>query len=261
MDHKLESFINKAQENYGPSKSQNFDLSFLSKNILIVEKWNWPYKEALSFQKDAVNFVQENSKYKIFIFCNHPHCFTMGHGLQKEKGKRLNGLYETGNDLLVKLKFPIHKIKRGGGLTFHYPGQWIFYPIIHLNSNDLSVPKLIDQFLKTIRQTLKENYKLTTTYHQKKFLGLWKDNHKLASIGVGIDRMVTYHGIALNIRYDELMFNELRNINPCGLKSSTYICLEDLLNIFPYNKNDLLLNYHKNFIQNLDCHLRFLNIS
>ena len=45
--------------------------------------------------------------------------------------------------------------------------------------------------------------------------GVWAGERKIASIGVGIRRWVTYHGFALNVTTDLSYF---RRIHLCGLK-------------------------------------------
>src|SRR5258708_40170689 len=45
--------------------------------------------------------------------------------------------------------------------------------------------------------------------------GIWIDARKIASIGVGIRRWVTYHGFALNVSTDLSFFDA---IVPCGIE-------------------------------------------
>jgi lipoate-protein ligase B len=44
--------------------------------------------------------------------------------------------------------------------------------------------------------------------------GVWVEGHKIASIGVGVKRWVTYHGFALNVN-TELSYFDM--IVPCGI--------------------------------------------
>ena len=48
------------------------ELTEIKENIFIVEKWNVEYLEVLSLQEKALELVRENSKWSIFILCNHP---------------------------------------------------------------------------------------------------------------------------------------------------------------------------------------------
>jgi lipoate-protein ligase B len=53
--------------------------------------------------------------------------------------------------------------------------------------------------------------------------GIWIGDRKIASIGVGIRRWVTYHGFALNVSTDLSFFD---SIVPCGIEGCrmTSIC-------------------------------------
>ena len=218
----LQSFIR--------SKGVMFDkLNFINDNFLIITKWNWDYIESLNFQKLCVEFVKKNPSCKIFIICNHPHCFTLGRGLQKGLDQKINDLIDFKESDIHKLKFPLLKVKRGGGLTFHYPGQWILYPIVSLNSCKFTIKSLISFLSNIVMKSLVYLYNLKNLESDRAFLGIWKDQYKIASIGIAVDRFVTYHGIALNLLYDDIMFSELLKINPCGLKSNIYRPVDSFL--------------------------------
>lgn len=216
---------------------KNIDLSF-SDNIAVVKKWNWDYEDALAFQKKAQKFIQENRQLKIYIFCNHPHCFTLGRG--NERGRE--DLLDFDASVVSNLSFKVHKIHRGGGITFHYPGQWIFYPIVDINQKQ-TLDDLMCWMLKATKSVLEE-LGIDKLLAAKKLVGVWREKKKLASIGLGLNRFVTEHGLALNLSFDEEMFKELIKINPCGMDSQTYISADQFIE----DKN-LLDNFHKKFIE------------
>ena len=206
-------------------------------NILTVTKWDWDYAECLDFQKKAQAFIRENRSLKIYIFCNHPHVFTLGTG--NERGQK--DLVEFQPEDEKKLSFPLFKIRRGGGVTFHYPGQWIFYPIVALSPKN-NLEELMCWMLKEVASILRESFNVENVLAAKKLMGVWVDRRKIASIGLGVNRFVTEHGLALNLQKDELMSRELRKISPCGLNFSTYLSLEEL-----NSKNDNLQKFHELF--------------
>jgi lipoyl(octanoyl) transferase len=53
--------------------------------------------------------------------------------------------------------------------------------------------------------------------------GVWTEEGKLASIGVGVRRWVTMHGFALNVSADLAEFDR---INPCGIEGCPVTSLE-----------------------------------
>ena len=69
---------------------------------------------------------------------------------------------------------------------------------------------------------------------------------KIASIGIGISKFVTEHGLALNLLNDEEMFLELKKINPCGIDPTTYITAESQLS---GTSENLIERFHQAFIQ------------
>jgi lipoyl(octanoyl) transferase len=56
--------------------------------------------------------------------------------------------------------------------------------------------------------------------------GVWVGGAKVAAIGVGARRWVTFHGFALNIDPD---MDHFKLINPCGITDKPVIAMKDLL--------------------------------
>lgn len=210
-------------------------------NTLILTKWLWDYDEFLCFQSQAQEFIRLNKALKIYIFCNHSHLFTIGRG--NERGNEQ--LVEFDPKSSLNLKFPVHKIHRGGGITFHYPGQWIFYPIVSIDSS-YTLDNHMCWMLKIVKQNLELTFDIDGLVTAKKLMGIWKDRKKVASIGVGMKRFVTEHGLALNLISDKDMFNELSKINPCGMDSLTYKCIDEYV-----NETEMISKFHKNFLKKL----------
>lgn len=222
---------------------ESSDLSSLNARTLIVKKPNWDYSLAHKFQRHCVDLLQENPSFRILIACSHPPVLTNGRGLQKSRKEVLN-LVDFKPENYSSLPYPLHKIERGGGLTFHHPGQFIFYPIVKLNPKTLSLSKMIDDLFIASEEVL-SSWGLDNLSHQNKFLGLWHNDRKLASMGIAIERLTTFHGMALNIFYNENMKSALKSLNPCGLSSETYVSVEELIKL-PENAWDL---FFEQFIQ------------
>ncbi len=111
---------------------------------------------------------------------------------------------------------PIIKIDRGGDVTLHSPGQLMIYPIIRLDRRRLRLVDLIRALEESVIKFI-EKYGLKG-YWKKGTAGVWVENRKIASIGIGLKKWVSYHGMAFNISNDLELFNY---INPCGLDPST----------------------------------------
>jgi len=204
-------------------------------NVFVFKKWNWDYLEAEKFQLECMDFVHKNPHITILIVCSHPHCFTLGRGLQKikETTKETTNIELIDFDPSVTPPFPLHQIKRGGGLTFHYPGQFVFYPIMNLTTHKKAVYDLMIKIMDITKTLLEKQFGLNGLEIRRDLLGLWFQNEfskaKIASIGLAVSRFNTYHGLALNLFNDEEMFKALRELHPCGLPGDTYRDIELLL--------------------------------
>ena len=218
-------------------------------NIYFIERWNTNYSEVLDLQEKCVELVRQNPKWSIFIFCNHPNCFTLGRGLQRAQEFNLIDFDPT---LKERLPFPLYEIKRGGGLTFHHPGQWVLYPIINLNRKNIDVYKVMETCLSITQKILQEKFQINDLSHKEKLLGLWHlKKRKLASIGLAVSHFVTYHGISLNILRNEEMAKALMVVNPCGLPGEIY---QDVESISPLKLENPIKVFHEAFQEHLLLH-------
>jgi lipoyl(octanoyl) transferase len=119
------------------------------------------------------------------------------------------------------LPHPLFSINRGGQATYHGPGQLMGYPIIDLRrcGQDLH------RYLRWIEQLLIEllaDYGIAAS-RRESLTGVWVENRKIASIGVGVRHWITMHGLALNVRGDLSPFDQ---IVPCGIKKVAMTSIE-----------------------------------
>lgn len=198
-------------------------------NIFVLKKWNWDYEEVHALQLACVDYVREHPRCCFLIFCSHPHSFTLGRGLQKMKTDEISLVDFNPSE---SLPFPLYQIKRGGGLTFHYPGQFVFYPIINLTYLQKGVFDLMIEILTLVQKNLEKQFGMKGLVIRRDLLGLWYENEfskaKIASIGVAASRFITYHGLALNFFNDDKMFQAIRSLHPCGLPGDVYSSVETL---------------------------------
>ena len=197
------------------------DIELLSKNVIVVTKFNWDYLDALKFQEWAVSFVHQHKDLSIIILTNHESCLTLGRGLQRKAGDTTS-LVDFDPKLKNSLSIPVYDIKRGGGVTFHHPGQLVIYPIIKLTTYNLKVYSVINNLLKIVAANMQDMYGLEGFDYCRDLLGLWRENTKYASIGLQVRRFITFHGVALNLLDNELTNRNLLFVHPCGLPFETY---------------------------------------
>src|SRR6516164_4202114 len=111
-----------------------------------------------------------------------------------------------------QLPYPVFETNRGGRATYHGPGQLVGYPILDLRirGRDLHV------YLRNLENLLidiAKDFAICASRVEGK-TGVWVEDRKIASIGVGVRRWVTMHGFALNVSND---LHGFQHIIPCGI--------------------------------------------
>lgn len=203
------------------------DIEIHGSTAVIVKK-SWPYEIAHSFQELMIEKIYEHPDESLLIFCNHPSCLTLGRGLQKMANDQTQ-LIDFDPLLEDQLPLKIHRIKRGGGITFHHEKQIVLYPLISLDHKKYKVFDFMLLALATIKNVLEKKYGLHSLEVRSDLLGLWAKQFKLASIGLSTRKFVTYHGLALNLGEDQKIQEAFGLIFPCGLPGSTYSNLSTLM--------------------------------
>ena len=132
-----------------------------------------------------------------------------------------------------------HPVDRGGGLTWHGPGQLVVYPIIHWNKDDeKSVADIISKIESWVIASLETLG--VKGYRDDRMQGVWVDGKKICSIGLSFLRWVSRHGFTVN--YDTPT-GRVENLAGCGLQESTTTSLAQLnYNISREKLQDSLLN-------------------
>ena len=117
-----------------------------------------------------------------------------------------------------------HPVDRGGGLTWHGPGQLVVYPIVHWNREDeKSVAEIISKLESWVIAALETLG--VKGYRDERMQGVWVDNKKICSIGLSFLRWVSRHGFTIN--YDTPP-GRVENLAGCGLNQSTTTSLSVL---------------------------------
>jgi lipoyl(octanoyl) transferase len=118
------------------------------------------------------------------------------------------------------LPFPVVETNRGGQATFHGPGQLVGYLILDLNQYG----KDLHTYLRQIESFLIEfaaEFGISSS-RREGLTGVWVEDRKLASIGVGVRKWVSMHGFGLNISSD---LSGYEAITPCGISDVTMTSL------------------------------------
>ena len=117
-----------------------------------------------------------------------------------------------------------HPVDRGGGLTWHGPGQLVVYPIIHwIKGDEKSVADIISKIESWVIASLETLG--VTGYRDERMQGVWVDEKKICSIGLSFLRWVSRHGFTIN--YDTPN-GRVENLAGCGLREATTTSLRQL---------------------------------
>jgi lipoyl(octanoyl) transferase len=119
------------------------------------------------------------------------------------------------------LPYPLFPINRGGQATYHGPGQLIGYPIIDLRNCGQDLHRYLRWLEELLVETLSMVDIAATT--RAGLTGVWVENRKIASIGVGVRHWITMHGFALNVCGDLSPFDQ---IVPCGISNVMMTSIE-----------------------------------
>jgi lipoyl(octanoyl) transferase len=119
------------------------------------------------------------------------------------------------------LPHPLFAINRGGQATYHGPGQLMGYPIIDLRRCGHDLHKYLRWLEQLLIEVLAE-YGIAATQREA-LTGVWVEDRKVASIGVGVRHWITMHGFALNVCGDLSPFN---HIVPCGIDNVAMTSME-----------------------------------
>lgn len=165
-----------------------------------------PYGEALDLQRRLAGArIAGEIAEDVLLLLEHPPVVTLGR-TSKEKNLISSAEY------LASRGIELFEVERGGGVTFHGPGQLVGYPIIDLKRHK----KDLHWYLRQVEEALVlalASYSIPAERNPG-LTGVWTRGRKIASIGVHARDWVTWHGFALNVTTDLAYFDL---IVPCGI--------------------------------------------
>jgi lipoate-protein ligase B len=169
-------------------------------------------KQRELWQKRMVDQIPDT-----LMLVEHEPVFTIG-----KHGNLTNLLIPQ--EVLKLKKIHIHRIERGGDITFHGPGQLVGYPIFKLSQPVIGIKNFVYQIEEILCRVLDKFGISAATNHPK--IGVWVNDEKIASIGIAVKNRVSFHGFALNVFTDMSYFNY---INPCGMTNIKMTSMEKIL--------------------------------
>ena len=145
------------------------------------------------------------------IFVEHPEIVTVGR----------RGMLDN---LQAPDGFDSSSVDRGGGLTWHGPGQLVGYPIFRWK----------EESVRTVITTIEEWILVSLSRfdiqgnRDETMQGVWFEGHKIASIGLAFSKWVSRHGFDINLDTPE---GRIESVEGCGLPLGKHTSLSK----FGYN--------------------------
>lgn len=192
-------------------------ISTLKKSCIAPYLGIVPYEVALKLQQGLMQARAEDKIGDVLLLLQHPPVFTVGR-------------FRGGEDIIVPQKtlaregIAVFHTNRGGGITYHSPGQLVGYPIVNLKENGVGVReyiwKLESAIIKLLLALGIQGHRLAG------YPGVWASERKICSIGIHVSHHITTHGFALNVSNDLQYFKYIR---PCGLAGEVMTSVSELL--------------------------------
>ena len=181
------------------------------RDVEIIHLGEIPYQEALELMKELQRQRIDDMIPDTLLLLHHPEIVTVGPRATNDGIKAPQG-------------YPSHTVDRGGGLTWHGPGQLVGYPIFKWDlEGETSVAAIISLLEQWIISTL-EDLGIKSS-RDDRMQGVWVDDKKICSIGLSFLRWVSRHGFSINI---DTPSGRVEGLAGCGLESKTTTSLARL---------------------------------
>ena len=174
-----------------------------------------PYLVALEWQRSLVADRRANPTLEdALILLEHPPVYTLGQGASAEFLK-----FDPN-----QAAWELHRVERGGEVTYHSPAQLVGYPILNLQNYRKDLHWYLRQLQEVLIRVLAV-YKLEGV-RIPGLTGVWVEGKKVAAIGIKVSRWITMHGFALNVCPE---LSGFAHIVPCGIANRPVGSLEQFV--------------------------------
>ncbi len=189
-----------------------------------------PYEEARAMQEQLVRELAEDKSKECVLILEHPSVITVGPRTKSSDipaAISLNG--NGGHNRLDGI--PVVKVDRGGGATYHGPGQLIVYPIISLKARQLGVRAFVSRGLQVLsRVAIQCGVVVEPSLSPA---GLWVGSRgvgnmaeaprKIGAVGLRISQGITNHGFSFNVSPDLTVFNGFVSCSLAGVQPTSLV--------------------------------------
>ena len=173
------------------------------------------FQETWDLQEDLVQRRRDQKIGDLILLLEHAPVYTIGRTRDK-----------SSLEVHQHLPHPVVEINRGGQGTFHGPGQLVGYAILDLTQRI----KDLHLHLRNLEEAIIISLGTLgiTAIRREGQTGVWVEDRKIASLGVGVRSWVTLHGFALNVQ--KLSLAPFQMITPCGIDGVAMTSVETEIN-------------------------------
>lgn len=145
------------------------------------------------------------------LFCSHPEIVTIGPAARRD-------------GVVVPADYPTTDVDRGGGITWHGPGQLVVYPIFKWDlegeSNVKNITTILEQWAISALASLGVDANT-----DERMQGVWVQGSKVGSVGLAFRKWVSRHGFTINFATPK---GRVEALDGCGLNAGTTTSLDRL---------------------------------
>jgi lipoic acid synthetase len=199
----------------------NPDATNMRKGMLLLNLGLEPYSRAIDLQHRLVAARREGQIGDVLILLEHPPVITLG-----RRGDKRNIV--ASGELLARLGIEVHRVERGGDVTYHGPGQLVGYPILDLRGHRQDVGWYMHSLEEVLIRALSDFG--VEAGRMEGRIGVWIGDKNIAALGARIEEWIAYHGFALNVSLDLSHFDL---IIPCGYRGMGVTSIEEVLGEAP----------------------------
>ena len=206
------------------------------KKCLLLKPGLVEYGRAWDLQKRLFDERVNNRMPDTLIVLQHPPTYTFG---------RRSNEYQPAFNKHYNNDIALYRVDRGGGPTYHGPGQLVAYPILGLRSYTPDYYNYL-RMLEDVTILTLGDYGIRAE-RVRNYTGVWVDGKKISSIGVRIIKGITMHGLSLNVNNDLSPFDW---IIPCNMTGVVMTSMSEILNntlSMQKVETDLVNNFAKVF--------------
>tara|TARA_B100000700_G_scaffold294697_1_gene356918 strand:- start:951 stop:1592 length:642 start_codon:yes stop_codon:yes gene_type:complete len=191
------------------------------RQVAVLRLGHTDYTEVEQMMRDLQTLRLKGEISDTLLFCSHPEIVTIGPGARRD-------------GIVVPSDYDTTDVDRGGGITWHGPGQLVVYPIFKWDMEDEANVKKITSKIEIWAIHALELLGVQATTDDR-MQGVWVNGSKVGSVGLAFMRWVSRHGFTVNYATPK---GRVETLDGCGLSAGTTTSLDRVG--FEINEDDLV---------------------